>query len=150
MFFEGKPILTKEQQSQIITSIEEAELQTSGEVKVHIEPYCKTEPMQRALQVFDKLELYHTKQRNGVLFYMAFEDHKFAILGDKGIHEKVGQNFWDSTKELMADYFKKGEIAKGLSEGIKMAGEQLKVHFPYQSDDTNELGNDISFGGDDA
>ncbi len=150
MFFEGKPMLTKEQQEQIIASIEAAELQTSGEVKVHIEPYCKTEPMQRALQVFDKLELHKTKQRNGVLFYMAFKDHKFAILGDKGIHEKVGQNFWDSTKELMAGYFKNKQVAEGISEGIKMAGEQLKNHFPYQSDDTNELDNDISFGGADA
>lgn len=150
MFFEGKPILTKEQQKQIVASIEGAELQTSGEVKVHIEPYCKTDPMQRALQVFDKLELHHTEQRNGVLFYMAFKDHKFAILGDKGIHEKVGQDFWDSTKELMASHFKNNQITEGISEGIKMAGEQLKVHFPYQSDDTNELDNDISFGGDDA
>lgn len=147
MLFEGKPILTHEEQDLIKAAIEAAELQTSGEVKVHLEPYCKTDPMQRALQVFNELELYHTQQRNGVLFYMAFKDHKFAILGDEGIHKKVGQNFWDSTKELMADHFKKGQLAAGLSEGIKMAGQQLKVHFPYQSDDKNELSNDISFGG---
>jgi uncharacterized membrane protein len=147
MFFDNKPVLTKEQQAQIIAAIEEAEMQTSGEIKVHLEPYCKTDPMQRGRQVFNELELYHTQQRNGVLFYMAFEDHKFAILGDKGIHEKVGQGFWDSTKELMGNHFKVGELAEGLSEGIKMAGQQLKTHFPYQSDDKNELSNDISFGG---
>lgn len=147
MFFEGKPILTEEQQALIVSAIEEAELQTSGEVKVHLEPFCKTNPMQRGKQVFNELELYHTQQRNGVLFYMAFEDHKFAILGDRGIHEKVGQDFWDSTKELMGSHFKKGELAEGLAEGIKMAGQQLKTHFPYQSDDKNELSNDISFGG---
>jgi len=150
MLFKGKPILTQTQQNLIINAIEEAEMQTSGEIKVHLEPYCKTDPMQRGKQVFNELEMYHTKERNGVLFYMAFDDHKFAILGDIGIHEKVGQNFWDSTKELMATHFKKGELAEGLSEGIKMAGQQLKANFPYQKDDKNELSNEISFGGSHA
>lgn len=150
MLFKGKPILTQTQQNLIINAIEEAEMQTSGEIKVHLEPYCKTDPMQRGKQVFKELEMYHTKERNGVLFYMAFDDHKFAILGDIGIHEKVGQNFWDSTKELMATHFKKGELAEGLSEGIKMAGQQLKANFPYQKDDKNELSNEISFGGSHA
>lgn len=150
MFFDDKPILTKNEQQLIISAIEDAELLTSGEVKVHLEPFCKTDPMQRGKQVFNELEMYRTKERNGVLFYMAFEDHKFAILGDSGIHEKVGQNFWDSTKELMTSHFKKGELAQGLSEGIKMAGQQLKAHFPYQKNDKNELSNEISFGGSHA
>ncbi len=144
------PILTKEDEDLIKSAIAEAENQTSGEVKVHIEPYCKTNAMQRATQLFNQLELYRTAARNGVLIYVAFKDHKFAILGDEGIHAKVGQNFWDSTKELMAEHFKSNLLVKGLCEGIKMAGEQLKVHFPYQSDDKNELSDDISYGGDDA
>ena len=144
------PILTKEDEVLIKEAIAEAENQTSGEVKVHIEPYCKTNAMQRATQLFNQLELYRTAARNGVLIYVAFKDHKFAILGDEGIHAKVGQNFWDSTKELMAEHFKNNLLVKGLCEGIKMAGEQLKAHFPYQSDDKNELSDDISYGGDDA
>ncbi len=144
------PILTKEDEVLIKEAIAEAENQTSGEVKVHIEPYCKTDTMQRATQLFNQLELYRTAARNGVLIYVAFKDHKFAILGDEGIHAKVGQNFWDSTKELMAGHFKNGLLVEGLCEGIRMAGEQLKVHFPYQSDDKNELSDDISYGGGNA
>lgn len=147
MLFEQEEVFSEESQKLIVKAIEEAELNTSGEIKVHVEPYCKTDPMQRAIQVFNELELYRTSLRNGVLFYFAYDDHKFAIVGDEGIHTQVGQDFWDSTKELMKGYFVKKQFAEGLSEGIKMAGQQLKAHFPYQGDDKNELNNDISFGG---
>lgn len=149
MLFKKKEIFSAEQQQQIAAAIAAAEKQTSGEIKVHIEPYCKTDPMMRAQQVFAALELHKTAERNGVLFYLAFDDHKFAILGDEGIHKKVGQNFWDSTKELMAGHFKSLRFTEGLCEGIQMAGQQLQAHFPYLHTDTDELSNDISFGGHD-
>lgn len=138
---------TAEEQEEIVSYIRAAELRTSGEVKVHIEPYCKTDPMFRAQQLFEEIGLTHTRDRNGVLIYVAYQDHKFAILGDKGIHDKVGQEFWDSTRDAMREHFSQGKFAKGLCAGIEKAGTELKKLFPYREDDQNELEDSISFGG---
>ncbi|MHA4736670.1 TPM domain-containing protein [Dyadobacter sp. MSC1_007] len=136
-----------EEQQYIIEAIQEAEKQTSGEVKVHIEKKCPNEDvMERAKEVFLALHLHETAESNGVLFYLAYEDRKFAVLGDKGIDEKVTADFWNSTKELLRSHFAKGEYKEGLSRGIREAGIQLKKHFPFQSGDINELPDDISFG----
>lgn len=124
-----------------------AELDTSGEIRVHIELHCEGDVLDRAAYIFKKLEMHKTKLRNGVLFYLALDDRKFAILGDVGINMKVPANFWDEIKEKMLGYLKAGNIAEGLSDGISMAGRQLKVHFPYKKDDVNELNDEISFGG---
>jgi uncharacterized membrane protein len=137
---------TGEQKEQIVSAIREAENHTSGEVKVHIEKKCATaDVMDRAKEVFFKLGLDKTKLRNGVLFYVALDDHKFAVLGDAGIDKVVPADFWDSTKDQMREYFRSGQITEGLCAGILMAGQQLKAHFPYSSDDINELPDDISF-----
>ena len=137
---------TSDQKRQIISAIKEAELNTSGEIRVHIENHCKKEVLDRAAAIFASLKMYKTKLRNGVLFYLAIKDRTFAILGDGGINAVVPDDFWDNIKEMMQRKFKEGEFTAGLSSGIKMAGEQLKVHFPYKSDDINELDDDISFG----
>lgn len=136
---------TAAQKHSIEESVKAAELNTSGEIRVHVESACKEDVMDRAAYVFEKLEMHKTELRNGVLFYMAVTDKKFAILGDVGINLKVPANFWDLIKETMVGYFSKAEIAEGLSIGIRMAGEQLQMHFPYQANDTNELSNEISF-----
>jgi len=102
--------------------------------------------LDRAAAVCASLKMHKTKLRNGVLFYLAIKDHKFAILGDGGINAVIPDDFWDNIKKMMQHKFKEGEFTVGLSSGIKMAGEQLKAHFPYQSDDINELDDDISFG----
>lgn len=145
---EAEPLFfTEEQQQLIIKSIQQAEMQTSGEVKVHIERKCPVpEVMERAKEVFLMLNLHQTAQRNGVLFYLAYEDRKFAVLGDKGINEKVGTDFWETTKDHLRSHFSQGQILEGLCRGIEEAGFQLKSHFPYQSGDINELPDDISFG----
>jgi uncharacterized membrane protein len=143
----AKTFFTEAEQQQIVEAIKKAELNTSGEIRVHIEPDCKVDPYERAKEVFEKLGMHATAQKNGVLFYVAYADKKFAILGDKGLHEKVHQNFWDKEKELLLEHFKEGQYCIGLSKAIADAGEKLKQHFPYQSDDTDELSNDISFGG---
>jgi len=141
------PFFKEEEQQRIIEAIRQAEKQTSGEVKVHIEKKCPTgDVMDRAKEVFGLLNMHLTEERNGVLFYLAYEDRKFAVLGDKGIYEKVSQNFWDSTKDLLRSHFSKNQFSEGLCQGIAEAGFQLKKHFPYQSDDINELPDDISFG----
>ena len=141
-----KNLFTDEQQKQIVAAVKEAEINTSGEIRVHIDTRCKGEVLDRAALVFDKLQMQKTELRNGVLFYLAVQDKKFAILGDAGINQKVPHGFWNNIKDHMVNNFKKGDFTKGLSEGIKMAGEQLKQHFPYQSNDVNELSDDISFG----
>ena len=141
----AKELFTEELQRQVVAAIETAELNTSGEVRVHLDDKCKGEVLDRAAHVFEKLEMHKTEQRNGVLFYLAVEDKKFAILGDAGINQKVPDNFWEEIKSDVISNFKKGDFAGGLSSGIVKAGEQLKAHFPYQEDDVNELDNEISF-----
>ena len=138
-------LFTEQQQKRVQDAIAQAELNTSGEIRVHIDKRCKEEPMTKAIAVFEKLGMHKTEQRNAVLFYLAMEDKKLAILGDKGINEAVPTNFWDEIRDLMVSHFKKGEFTEGLSKGIVMAGEQLKTAFPYQSDDTNELSNELTF-----
>ena len=137
------------EQASIKQAVVDAEKQTSGEIRVHIENHCRGDVLDRATHVFSKLEMHKTELRNGVLFYLAVKDHKFAILGDAGINQKVSDNFWDQIKEDMASRFKERKFAEGLEHGIQAAGEQLKSHFPYQQDtDINELPDDISFGKD--
>lgn len=142
----AKDLFTQEEQNQIRDAIQHAELNTSGEVKVHIEGKCKEDTMDRAAYIFEQLKMHQTELRNGVLFYLAINDRKFAILGDLGINQKVPEGFWDQISNLMMNHFKNGNFVKGLVEGVTEAGEQLKAHFPYQKDDKNELSDDISFG----
>lgn len=142
-----REFLTESEEKQIIEAIKTAEKATSGEIKVHIESKCPKEVIKRATVVFNKLNMHKTELRNGVLFYVAVHDKKFAILGDHGINNKVPTHFWEDIKTNMQHRFKHGEFALGLSEGILKAGEQLKVHFPYQKGyDVNELSDDISIG----
>lgn len=141
-----KDLFTEEEINRIHKAIEEAEKNTSGEIRVHIDLKCKEEVLDRAAFIFEKLGMHQTSLRNSVLFYLATEDHKFAILGDIGINQLVPANFWDQIKETMLNHFKKAEFTEGLFKGINMAGEQLKTHFPYKKDDTDELDNSISFG----
>ncbi len=141
-----KDFLSEEDKKVIVNAIKEAELNTSGEIRVHIESHCKGNMLDRASYLFKKLQMHKTEQHNGVLFYLAHKDRKFAILGDGGINQKVPENFWDDIKEKMSEKFKEGKYAEGLADGIKESGLQLKAHFPYQSDDVNELPDEISFG----
>lgn len=144
----GKELFSSEQQKAIVNAIKEAEKITSGEIQVHIEKHCKADVLDRAADVFATLKMHTTAQRNGVLFYIAVKDHKFAILGDAGINSVVPHNFWEDIKEMMEGHFRKGEFTEGLCNGIQLAGKQLKQHFPYHKDDKNELSDDISFGKD--
>jgi uncharacterized membrane protein len=139
-------MFSKEQKELITRSIKEAELNTSGEIRVHIESKCNEDVMDRASYWFARLKMHKTQLRNGVLFYLAIKDRKFAILGDKGINAAVPENFWNEAKETMLPYFAESNFAEGLSKGILMAGDKLKEFFTYQKDDVNELNDEISFG----
>ncbi len=135
-----------EEKKRIAEAIRIAELDTSGEIRLHVEGNCKADVLDCAAYWFKKLKMHNTDRRNGVLFYLAVNDHKFAIIGDAGINSKVPDDFWEKIKEHMGSKFREGLFTDALVDGILMAGEQLKAHFPYQSDDTNELSDDISFG----
>lgn len=136
---------SQEEKEEIRQAVLNAELDTSGEIRVHIENTCNGDVMDRAALVFKQLDMHKTKLRNGVLIYLAVKNRKFAIIGDVGINQKVSKDFWDNIKHDMLKYFREGNFTTGLSEAIIKSGEQLKKHFPYHRDDVNELPDDISF-----
>lgn len=143
----AEKLFSPEEKAQILAAIQSAETRTSGEIQVHIENHCTGDVLDRAAEVFETLKMYQTKDRNGVLFYLAVLDHKFAILGDAGINAVVPTNFWEKIKEQMAAQFRQGKFSQGLIEGIHLAGDQLRAHFPYnESGDKNELSDEVSFG----
>jgi len=136
--------LSTEEEQDIIEAIQNAEKDTSGEIRVHIEQSSKTDAYKRAIEVFHKLKMNDTKLRNGVLIYVAVAEKTFAIYGDKGINTVVADNFWNTTRDTIQQHFKCGDFKQGLVAGIKEAGIQLKTYFPWQQEDTNELSNEIS------
>ena len=138
-------ILNHKEDHRVVEAIKKAELNTSGEIKVHIENHCRGDVEKRSLVVFNKLKLNETKLRNGVLIYLAVRDHQFAILGDEGINKVVGNGFWNDVKDLMQSHFKEGRFAEGLEQGIMRCGEKLQTYFPCQSNDINEIPDDISY-----
>ncbi|MDQ3072879.1 MAG: TPM domain-containing protein [Bacteroidota bacterium] len=143
----AKALFSHDQVNAIKVAVEAAEQETSGEIRVHIEETTGgKDVMDRAAQVFAILELQHTRQRNGILFYLAVEDHLFAVIGDKGINAVVPAGFWDNIKDYMAAHFREGKFAEGLAGGIHKAGLALAEHFPFHRDDINELSDEISFG----
>ncbi|MFH1120413.1 MAG: TPM domain-containing protein [Bacteroidota bacterium] len=142
----AKNFFTAGQQEDILQAIRDAELDTSGEIRVHIETKCKGDILDCAAFIFKKLGMHRTVLRNGVLIYLSLENRSFAIIGDSGINAVVPENFWESTKQLMINHFREGRFSEGLIEGIAQAGQQLKRHFPRKATDVNELSDDLSFG----
>lgn len=138
--------LTADEEQEIVQAIIEAEKNTSGEIRVHLESHSKIDHYKRALEVFHVLKMDNTKDSNGVLIYVAVSDKKFVICGDKGIDKVVPANFWDSTKNSIQNHFKEGNFKQGIVDGILKAGKELQAHFPWQHNDTNELSNEVSKG----
>ncbi len=136
--------LSAKEEQEIVQAIRQAEQSTSGEIRVHIEATSELPHYLRVQEVFQTLEMYKTREHNGVLFYIAVEDRKFVVYGDEGINKVVPKNFWDATKKLMQEKFQQGDFKQGIINGILKAGEELKIHFPRQIDDVDELSNEIS------
>ncbi len=134
---------TQARLTEINRAIKTAEKQTSGEIRLYVEDKCKEDVLDHTAFLFAELKMHKTELRNGVLFYLAMQDQKFAVIGDGGINIKVPEDFWDHIKEAMVRQFLKGEFSKGLEVGIEMAGTALAEHFPYQDGDINELSDDI-------
>lgn len=138
--------LTQKEEEEIVKAIRKAEMNTSGEIRVHLEPSCGKDALKRAKEVFHWLKMDNTKEENGVLIYVAVKDHTFAIFGDEGINKVVPDGFWNSTGEIIQTHFRDKKFKEGLVEGVIKAGEQLQRHFPWKHDDGNQLSNEISKG----
>lgn len=137
-----------EDNQRIVTAIQQAEQQTSGEIRVYIESRCRfVNPVDRAIELFYGLKMDQTEQRNGVLLYIAIKDHQLAIYGDEGIHQKVGAAFWNEEVKHMLSEFNAQHFVEGITQIINEVGQELKEHFPYlRETDKNELPDDIIFG----
>jgi uncharacterized membrane protein len=141
---------TPEQQESIVRAISEAENATSGEIRVHIETSCKASVLDEAAWLFRKVGMHKTADRNGVLIYLALKEKKFAMIGDSGINAVVPPGFWDNIRDHMQERFSQALFTEGLVEGVKMAGEKLREHFPRSKGDVNELTDAISFDNDET
>lgn len=138
-------LIFDEQQQHIIShAVTLAENRTSGEIRVCVERTADEDPIARAMHYFKELGMDQTALQNGVLIYIAVQDKQFAIIGDKGINQKVPLDFWEETKNCMLEHFKKQELIQGIVAGVQMAGEQLKHYFPVAENDINELPNDVA------
>ena len=146
MSVSAKDFFSPGEQEEIRLAIKNAELDTSGEIRVHVENSCKGDVLDRAAFVFKQLGMEKTELRNGVLIYLAIKHRKFAIIGDKGINNVVPAGFWDNIQKEMLESFRRNEFSAGLCKALAAVGENLKKFFPYKKDDVNELADDISFG----
>lgn len=142
--------LTEEQEQQVIEAIQKVENQTSGEIRVHIEESCDKDPLERAARIFHELGMDQTELKNGVLIYVASEDHKAAVYAGKGIHDQVEEGFWDDVLNTLIEHFKKEEFEEGIEAAVHKVGPKLKELFPYRKGDTNELSNEISYENEDS
>lgn len=143
-----KDFFTRDEKARIVEAIQLAEQRTSGEVRVYIESHCRyMDPLDRAKEVFDNLKMSETDLRNATLVYVAVKDRQAAVFGDAGIHEKVGQKYWEDEINKMMLTFREQKLADGLLLVIRDIGEALHYYFPYDSStDKNELPDDIVFG----
>ncbi len=140
-----KKFLSEAESAKINSAIKEAESKTSGEIKVVLARHCWGKMEAKAAKIFRELGLDKTKERNCVLVLFIVTNREFLIHGDQGIHEKVGQGFWDDIRDKMAAAFKQDEFGEGISEGVCLIGERLSQYFPYQRDDIDEISNEIVY-----
>ena len=143
-----KEFFTPEEKQQLVDAIQKAEQRTSGEIRVFVESKCRfVDALDRAQEIFFKLKMHETKDRNATLIYVAVKDKQAAVFGDEGIHQKVGQKYWEEEVNKMLVEFKKQHLADGLIGCIADIGQALHQHFPYDRDtDKNELPDEIVFG----
>jgi uncharacterized membrane protein len=130
----------------ITAAIFAAEERSRGEIRVHVTDRAVEDVEAAARAQFEKLEMTKTAQRNGVLIYVAPASQKFAIIGDKGIHEKCGPEFWTTVAAAMETDFRAGRFTEGILDGVEAAGVQLARFFPREGGppDVNELPDDVT------
>jgi len=135
----------QKQKMAIQNAIHDSESKTSGEIRVHIENHCETDLLDRATEVFHVLQMHETERRNGVLIYLALEDKKVAIIGDEGINEVTPDDYWKNEIDGILNHFKDGEFDIGIIQAINKIGDKLIEFFPIETNDVNELSDEISF-----
>jgi len=139
-------LLTTEESNAVVAAIALAEKETSGEIRIHMENYCRGNVLERAVVLFGQLGMHNTIAHNGVIIYIAVKDRKVAIYGDKGIHEQVHDDFWQAEIQTILTHFREKKYKEGLIKVVEDVGEKLRHFFPFHADDSNELSNDISYG----
>lgn len=144
MFFRKK-LISSSEEARLISAIKMAESKTSGEIRIHIEKICKGDPLEECKKRFSKLNMQQTKDRNGILFFLAINSKSFAVWGDEGIHQKVSDEFWKTITDCAIGYFKQNDLISGIEKSVELCGEKLKLHFPIEANDKNELSNEISY-----
>ena len=143
-------LFTPDEEARIVEAIRQAELKTSGEIRVHLEKRLEKSALEDAKDIFQRLHMHKTQDRNGVLILIAPIERTFAIIGDKGIDARVPEDFWAAERDLMARFFRDGKHCEGLVLAIQQIGQRLQAYFPVSENDKNELSNQISYGdGDD-
>lgn len=141
---EPKSFFTAEEQRRIAGAVAAAEKVTSGEIRVHLARKAGRDAYKAAVAVFERLGMHRTEARNGVLIFLALREKSFAIIGDRGIDEKVPDGFWEETSRVMTGHFRRDDFAGGIVAGIASVSEKLAAFFPWQKDDANELPDEIS------
>ena len=142
----AEDFLSETDRQRVSAAIRAAEMRTSGEIRVHLEDHIEDDVLDHAAFVFEELDMHKTKDRNGVLIYVSVSDRKVAVIGDKGINERVPENFWNDVLAVLRAHFAAGSSADGLCEVVAMVGEKLLAFHPHQRDDRDELSNDVSIG----
>ena len=141
-----KKFFNKDEEERIMAAIRMAETASSGEIRLYVESECADSVEKRTVEIFKKLKMFKTQERNGVLIYIAMESRKFAIFGDEGIHKKMGFSFWTTEVATLKTFLTEERMVDGICKVALDIGEVLKVHFPYQSDDKNELSDKPVYG----
>jgi len=138
--------LAEEDLASLARAVREAETRTSAEVRVHLDHTCEGDALRRAIKVFERLGMHRTAEHNGVLIYISVSDHKLAVIGDAGIHERVGETYWRGLVDAVRDQLRQHRSRDGLIHAVEQVGETLGRHFPRRPDDVNELPDDVSIG----
>ena len=139
-----RALLSDEDLDAVARAVAEAEGHTSAEVRVHLDHSCPGDALPRAIKVFERLGMHKTGARHGVLVYISVTDRKLAVVGDKGIHERVGEAYWQGLVDAVLLRMRQQQSRDGLVHALTEVGRTLGRHFPRRPDDNDELPDDVS------
>lgn len=142
----AEEFLTPAELERVRAAVREAESGTSGEIRVHLDDTVVDDVLDHAAFIFQELGMHRTKDRNGALIYVSVAERRAAVIGDRGIHERLPEGFWNDTLSVVLEHFAAGRYADGLCLGVEQLGRQLKAHFPRERNDRNELSDEVSIG----
>ena len=141
-----RALFTEDDLAAVTSAVVEAERHTSAEIRVHLDHSCEGNALEQAIKVFERLGMHRTDERNGVLLYISLTDRKLAVIGDKGIHERVGEAYWHALVAAVRERMRQRQTRDGLVHALAEVGRELGRHFPRHPHDKNQLSNDVSVG----